>query len=132
ELPPNGRLPRGKLRRRRAREHGRADARDADVPSHARGRPNPDHRLVEVRRQETLCLRAGPDVAGRARGWNGVGGAALLLAPLDRQTPVGIARRALVEPAAERGLHARELTAARRLLRTLSRRSGLQMLVPPA
>ena len=63
DLPPHGRLPRRGLRRCRDREHGRADAWDSDFPPPERRRKDPDHRLVEVRREETLRLRARPHVA---------------------------------------------------------------------
>ena len=66
DLPPHGRVPRRGRRRRRDGEHGRADAGHADVPALAGRGPDPDHRLVEVRRQETLCLRARPHVARRS------------------------------------------------------------------
>ena len=79
----------------------------ADVPSPERRRTDPDHRLVEVRREETLCVRARAHVADGARGGDGVGRAPLLLAAIDRPPARGLARGSLVESAPERGLHAR-------------------------
>ena len=38
----------------------------SDLPSPERRRKDPDHRLVEVRREETLCLRARAHVAGES------------------------------------------------------------------
>src|SRR5262245_41745649 len=88
-------------------EHGRPHARDADVPAAPPRRTDPDHRLVEVRREEALRLPAGPHVARGARGRDGVGRAPVLLAAIDRSPARALARGALVESPAELRLHAR-------------------------
>src|SRR5262245_1443716 len=96
--------------RRRDGEHGRAHARDADLPAAPSRRTDPDHRLVEVRRNEALRLPARTHVARGARGRDGVGRAPVLLAAIDRSPTRALARRALVESPAELRLHARRLS----------------------
>src|SRR4029450_2462228 len=63
--------------------------------------------LVEIRRQETLCLRTCAHVAAGARGGDGMGGAPVLLVTIDRPPPCRLAGGSLVESSPERRLHGR-------------------------
>jgi radical SAM superfamily enzyme YgiQ (UPF0313 family) len=68
---------------------------------------DPDHRLVKIRREETLRLQARAHVAAGARGGDGMGGAPVLLVTVDRPPPIRLAGGSLVESSPERRLHAR-------------------------
>src|SRR5262249_49968189 len=67
---------------------------------------DPDDRLVQIRREETLCLPARTHVATRARGGGGMGRAPLLLDEIERPPPPGLPGGGLGESSPGRGLHA--------------------------